>query len=345
MNSSSASPSDRQVRELARQVGRSLVDAAGPGNGRPLIAALSGGADSSAMVLLLADTQARHGWRVHAAHVDHQIQADTVRAVFRDAATTLAEMTAMPINLLDADARAEARASNDGLEAAARRVRYRALTQLALERGAQLVAVAHTQEDQAETVLLHIIRGSGLDGLSGMPPIRPLHDEVRLVRPMLGLTRSDSELVCSAYDWTPAHDPSNDLPEFTRNRIRQELLPLMRGFNPNIAEGLARMAHSLRGDRELLDLIGRETLAQVRDAEGVVQRRALLALPGQLQTRVIRAFCQEAGITLSAERTAAALQIILHGHGVVELPDGARLSVARGTIELLEGCPPNTGGG
>ena len=333
-------PTDRRIREIGRTVSRAVVDRLGQGFGKPLVVAVSGGADSSALLHLLADTRSRHGWRIRAAHVDHAIQSSAVRTRFRETSRRLATIVNVPLDIREADARAEADRTQDGLEAAARRVRYEALARLARERGAQAVAVAHTLDDQAETVLLHILRGSGLAGLSGMAPLRPLGDGLQLVRPMLEVTRTETEAVCRAYEWTPAEDPSNLDPVHTRNRIRMSLLPLMRELNPNVAERLAGLAGSVAGDRVLLEMMGAQALAQLRDEHGAIARRSFLSLPGQLQVRVIRAFCRERGVTLSAERTAAALQVIQHGHGVVELPEGGRLSVARGTIALDPGCPP-----
>lgn len=333
-------PIDRRNRETARTTARALVDHLGQGFGKPLVVAVSGGADSSALLLVLADTQARHGWRIRAAHVDHAIQSERVRERFRLAAQKLATFAGVPLDLLHADARAEAETSKDGIEAAARRVRYAALAAIARERGAPAVAVAHTRDDQAETVLMHLLRGSGLDGLSGMPPLRLMDDEVQLVRPMLNVTRAETESVCGAYGWAPVHDPSNDQPVHTRNRIRMSLLPVLRQLNPNIAERLAGLASSVAADRELLEMVGRQALDQLRDEQGAIARRSFLSLPGPLQVRVIRAFCREHGVTLSAERTTAALQVIQHGHGVVELPEGGRLSVAGGTIAFKLACPP-----
>ena len=334
-------PTDRRIREIGRGVARQLVESVGSGAGRQLIVAVSGGADSSALLLLLSDTQSRHGWRVHAAHVDHLIQAASVRDEFRASATELAATAGVPLEIVEADASSEADSSSDGLEAAARRVRYRALNDLALSLGAPAVATAHTQDDQAETVMLHILRGSGLDGLSGMPRVRPLSDEVALVRPMLDVSRAETESVCQAYGWTPAHDPSNDDLIHTRNRVRRSLLPLMQAINPNVTERLAELARSVGSDRELLDLVGRQALEQILDEDGGLPRRLLLSLPGQLQVRVIRSFTQAHGVTLSSERTASALQVIHNGHGVVELPEGVCLRVAGGAVTIEGSSPPD----
>ena len=335
-------PVDRRIREIGRHASRALVDGVGMGFGRPLVVAISGGADSSAMLLLLADTQSRHGWRVRTAHIDHLIQTEPVRDGFRLAARAVAARAGVPIDVVEADATTEAASSSDGLEAAARRVRYDALARIAQERGAPVVAVAHTEDDQAETVLLHILRGSGLDGLSGMPRTRALNDDVQLVRPLLDVTRSETELVCRAYDWQPVDDPSNDELDHTRNRIRRSLVPLMKEINPNISERLSQLARSVSSDRELLELIGQQTLEQLRDDDGALQRRQVRLLPGPLQNRVLRALCRERGLILSAERTAAALQVIHTGHGTVELAHGMRLRVVGGMITLTDGCPPHS---
>ena len=336
-------PTDRRIRDIGRRISRALVESIGTGFGRPLIAAISGGADSSAMLLLLADTQSRHGWRLRTAHVDHRIQTTETREHFREKCEELAAIAELPFECLEVDAPAEAAASSEGLEAAARHVRYVGLTQLAEDRGAPVVAVAHTQDDQAETVLMHIIRGSGLDGLSGMPKERPLNAEVQLVRPLLDVTRAETEAVCEAYGWNPVHDPSNDELAHTRNRIRHSLIPRMAEINPNVAARVAQLARAAESDRQLLDLIGSQTLSQLVDEHGAVPRRPFLTLPGQLQSRVVRALCREHGLILTAERTAAALQVIHMGHGVVEFPAGARLSVVGGTIEVHNpprGLPP-----
>ena len=329
--------SERQLRALARTASDALVDAVGEGHGRALIAAVSGGADSSAMLWLLRDTQQRHGWRVRAAHVDHGIQTAEVRRSFRCAVQRLCAQLGVPLDILEADAPADADRSGDGLEAAARRVRYQALSELALERGAPIVAAAHTRDDQAETVLLHILRGSGLDGLSGMAIRRSLADGVDLVRPMLQLSRADSEAVCRAIGVEPVHDPANDSSVHTRNRIRQSLLPLLREFNPNAASRLAQLAQLASDERALLDQITQDALESARNADAL-DRRALLSLPDALRARVVRLFCREQSIELTSERTAAALAVITSGHGVVELP-GGRLSVADGTVTLDTAAP------
>ena len=335
----------RPTRARARRVSDALLQAVGPGHGRPLIVAVSGGADSSALLLLLADTVSRHGWSLRAAHVDHRIESEDVRATFSRAAQGLAQRLGLPFDLLQVDAPAEAARNSDGIEAAARTVRYDALIQLARNLGAPAIAAAHTQDDQAETVLLHLLRGSGLDGLSGMPLLRSLTDgidNINLVRPMLSLSRADSESVCRAIGWQPVHDPSNDSDAHTRNRVRRTLLPLMRDINPRVVERLASLSELASADRAALEDLTRCALEQVKQAQrGRIQtldRRRMLDLPPTLAARVVREYCQARGIALSAERTAAAMAVITSGHGTAQLPGGS-LSVADGTVSLALNRP------
>ena len=294
----------RPIQALAHRTARALTAAVGQGEGRLLLAALSGGPDSAALLFLLKESQPQHGWPLRAAHIDHGIQAAPIRQSFRDTAQAAADLAEVPLDIVEVDAPAEAAARGAGLEAAARSVRYQALTQLAQQHHAAAVATAHTRDDQAETVLLHLLRGSGLDGLSGIPQQRALSRSVQLVRPLLGMTRSDTEAVCRASRFPPVHDPANADPHPTRNRIRRDLLPHLQEFNPRITERLATLAATAAEDRALLEEITAAALAQVQEDATALNRRRLLALSPPLRRRVLRQFCTP----LSAERTAAALQ-------------------------------------
>lgn len=336
----------RELRAMGSRAARALLEAAGPGHGRTLLVGLSGGPDSAAMLLLLADTQARHGWRLRAAHVDHGIQEATVRAEFQAAATSVARQARVPLDVVEVDAPAEL-SGGGGIEAAARRARYRALARIAEDRRAELIAVAHTLDDQAETVLLHILRGSGIDGLAAMPPIGPVPETdsgLQLVRPLLGHSRNETQRVCALRDVRAVDDPANRDLSRTRNRLRHEALPLLRQFNPQVDTALSELAKSARGDRELLDAQTRQALAEASVASEhslVLDRRALLACAPALQARVLRELGARRGTRLTAERTRAALGVLRRGHGVVELGAGVRLRVAGGrvTLDAVESGP------
>ena len=158
----------------------------------------------------------------------------------------LAALVGVPLVCGGSDVRGLARRDHLSLEDAARRVRYAFLADAALGCGANVVATGHTSDDQAETVLLHLLRGAGLDGLGGMSPRAawPFSggQSLFLVRPLLALSRSDAAAYCAAAGIHAVDDPSNHSLRFGRNRVRHELLPKMREFNPRVSAALVRVA-------------------------------------------------------------------------------------------------------
>ena len=335
---------DRATRALLRRVQRNLLDALGPGEGREIIAALSGGPDSSALLLALAEGGERTGWRPRAVHVDHRIADTEQRRRFRQAAARAAELAGAPLELRSVDAPQRERERGTGIEAAAREVRYEALAAAAREIGATVVAVAHTRNDQAETMLLHIVRGAQLDGLAGMRPLAPLPyaegaPPLRLVRPMLDLTRDDTRAICAAWGFEPAEDPANDDLERLRNRLRHRLLPQLRELNPQLDAALARLAEGAAADRAFLDQAAAAALdgltAGDEDAEGAWPRAELAALHPALRRRVLRLIAAGAGLELSGERTAAAERLLARDSGEVQLGGGVSLRLRRGRLALV----------
>ncbi len=350
---------DRATRALLRRVQRNLLDALGPGEGREIIAALSGGPDSSALLLALAEGGERTGWRPRAVHVDHRIADTEQRRRFRQAAARAAELAGAPLELRSVDAPQRERERGTGIEAAAREVRYEALAAAARERGAEVVAVAHTRDDQAETVLLRMLRGAQLDGLVGIRPLAPLPHalphasadvgrDIRLVRPMLTLTRAETTAICAAWGFAPVHDPANRDLRRLRNRVRRELLPRLRELNPQIDAALARLADGVGLDRDFLDQTAAAALAAAPpDDDGTRPRRALAALHPALRRRALRLLAAQASLELSAERTAAADALLRADSGEVELGGGLSLRSRRGRIGLIrrgEPRPPAGGG-
>ena len=185
------------------------------------------------------------------------------------------------------DARALARERRLSLEDAARRLRYRFLRQVARDAGARRICVAHTQDDQAETVLLHLLRGSGLAGLTGM---RPLHGDI--ARPLLTITRAQTEAYCAARGWEPREDETNRDERYLRNRVRLRLLPAMEAYNPQLRRALARMAATLADDEALLTSATNEAWAEVVVGESpgtvALELAALGEQPRALRRRLIR---------------------------------------------------------
>jgi tRNA(Ile)-lysidine synthase len=272
--------------------------------------ALSGGVDSLALAACLAFVAPREGWIAGAVVVDHGLQAGSADVAARAAeqARTLG---------LDAEVVAVEVGTEGGPEAAARDARYAVLR----SRPVDAVLLGHTLDDQAETVLLGLGRGSGPRSLAGMPAVDGM---VR--RPFLGLRRADTERICTASDlpwWT---DPHNADRGFRRNRLRHEVMPLLEDvLDGGVAEALARTADQLRADTALLD----ELAAEVADPCDV----ALLAgLPAALRSRVLRRAALEAGADrsqLAAVHVGELDRLITdwHGQDRVELP--GRISASR----------------
>ncbi len=232
----------------------------------PLVVGVSGGADSLALLALLRET----GQALIVAHFNHQLrpEADADEAHVR----AVAEKLGMLFTNDSADVAAYAAGQRLSPEEAARKLRYTFLFRVARERGAAAVAVAHTADDQAETVLMHFLRGAGLSGLKGMlgqTLLTEFDDRIPLIRPILHLTRSETEAVCHAKGLDFRLDASNADTTYFRNRLRHELIPLLETYNPQVRAALVRTANSLQGDFELLNNLLDETWQACVKATGV----------------------------------------------------------------------------
>jgi tRNA(Ile)-lysidine synthase len=206
----------------------------------PLIVAVSGGPDSTALLLLLADLADEFGLVLHVAHFDHRARPKQ-SAADADFVAKLANRLGVPIRVGRADT--PTRSEDD-----ARRARYAFLRRAAQEIGATAIATGHTRDDQAETVLLHLARGSGLAGLAGM---RPLRDAI--ARPILAIGREDTAAVCRVARIRPRVDPTNRSLKYARNRVRLKVIPELAKINPRATEAIARLAAAaagLGGDEE-----------------------------------------------------------------------------------------------
>jgi tRNA(Ile)-lysidine synthase len=279
-----------------------------------VLVACSGGADSLALLAATIFEFRRMDARVIGAVVDHGLQddsADHTARVVAQMATLGADETA--------SIRVHVDVSDGGLEAGAREARYAALGQLAAHFGADAVLLGHTLSDQAETVLLGLTRGSGGRSLAGMR--RSFHqDGVRFSRPLLDVTRAQTEAACVAEGiefWT---DPHNSDPRFLRSRVRHDVLPVLeRELGPGVAETLARTADQLRRDMESLDRQAGRVLQDVRAGHGIdafIDIWALEPMGAAIVSRVVRLAAVEAG-ALPAELFAVhvdALAGLVVGH-------------------------------
>lgn len=231
---------DKADRRLWRTVGQTVRPFSLTSSHTKLLVGVSGGADSLALLHLL--WQRLGAARLVVAHLDHGLRP----AAAAEAAFVEATAAAWQIPFVSQKINVARLAECDklSLEAAGRQARYRFLAEQAQVVGATAVAVAHHADDQAETVLLHLLRGSGSAGLRGMRPVSdvPGAKGVVLVRPFLHLSRAEIEAYCARHGLEPRHDSSNDDGQFTRNRIRHELLPLLESYNPQISARLQQLA-------------------------------------------------------------------------------------------------------
>lgn len=213
-----------------------------------VLVAVSGGPDSVALLHLLLRLREERPFKLHIFHLDHGLRPDSAA----DAAFVeqISRTWNVPATVLRRDVHAERR-PKESTQQAARRVRYEAMRQVARDVGADRIALAHHADDQAETVLLRLLRGTGVTGLGAMRYRRG-----PFIRPLLDVPRSAVEAYCEAFQLETRHDPSNLSTEYVRNKIRLELMPLLRAeYNPNIRLTLNRMATLLRDDDDLLEAL------------------------------------------------------------------------------------------
>jgi tRNA(Ile)-lysidine synthase len=287
------------LRLVADRAARALAAAGVPAAGDGLAVAVSGGADSLALLHALRTLAGPRGWRLAVVTVDHGLRSGSAAdATFVVDHAKALGLDARLATLAAADLERHRRAGQEG---AARAARYEALWRAAGELGCGWLATGHTLDDQAETVLLQLLRGAGPDGLAGMT-VR----SGRLLRPLLGVRRAETRGCCAAVgvDWR--EDPTNDEPGPLRNRVRQRLLPLLEELRPGAAVALARTAGLAADERDWLDPLVAATLAGARgnapvdpEASGAValDAGALAELPISLARRVVRAAARQAGAT------------------------------------------------
>jgi tRNA(Ile)-lysidine synthase len=274
--------------------------------GETVVVGVSGGPDSLCLLHLLCGLRQELGLSVHVAHLHHGLRGadadDDARFV-----QTLAEGWGLPCTVERADVPALARELRLAAEEAARCARYSFLIRVAEATGSRTIAVGHTADDQAETVLMHWLRGAGLAGLRGMPPSTPLVDfrllapaadtpartgGARLIRPLLEVTRAEIVEYCAAQGLEPRFDRTNLDTTHFRNWLRCEVLPLLASHNPNVREVIRRSARVIADDYALLRSLLEEARPRVvaeETAECVVLDLAeWRALPTSLQRAVLR---------------------------------------------------------
>ena len=290
--------------------------------GKKLLCAVSGGADSMCLLHLLTS----QGLDVTAAHFEHGIRGEES---LRDAAfvETWCKARGIPFVLGHGDAPGYARAHGMGLEEAARELRYRFLREAMEETRAELILTAHNRDDNAETVLLNLIRGSGTAGLCGVPPMRGA-----ILRPLLTVSREEIEAYLTAHSVPHVEDSSNQSDDYTRNLIRRRVMPLLREINPRFSEAAARTARLARRDEDCLSALAAEFLkGELKDES--LSLKALCSLHPAIASRVVRQLFPG----LSMERCEAVLAFARgREYGILELP-GRVIRREQGRLYLSAG--------
>ncbi|MFZ1746233.1 MAG: tRNA lysidine(34) synthetase TilS [Nitrospirales bacterium] len=257
-------------------------------SGDRIVVAVSGGPDSVALFRCLVELRTRWHWDICIGHVDHGFRGAESEgdAKFVEA---LGGRFGVPVMVRRLHLnKYDAKLKKESLQEYARRARYRALEQMVLDRKATKLVLGHTADDQAETVLMWMLRGCGTGGLGGIPPKRGMY----VVRPLLDIHRSEIVAYLEERQEESRVDSSNGEPVYLRNRIRQHLIPQLKQYSPGIVNVLTRQAHILRDDHAYLETVADEAFQRtcVSDAMGERQfdRMALLNIPLPIRRRVVR---------------------------------------------------------
>lgn len=325
---------------------RSWLDAGHIAASAPLLVACSGGADSLALAAAVHQTtQARPPAASPSARGDHagvtrQVTAAVIDHGLQPGSAQVAAAAAAQLRHLgyaSVTVRRVAVGTEGGLEAAARAARYEALGALATELGDETaVLLAHTQNDQAETVLLGLGRGSGPRSIAGMQPWR-----APWARPLLGVSRRDTENACRELGLTPWRDPHNTNPTYTRVRLRREVLPLLdEVLGGGVHPALARTAELMRDDLAALDAVALRAAAETVLVSGAVDCRALSEWPSAVRRRVLRHWVRtrlgDSAPALTYRHLVALEEAVIRGHSgwQVRLPGGADVRRVGATLYL-----------
>ncbi len=316
---------------------RSSLRRADLGDGAVFVAC-SGGADSLALAAGCAFIAPRRELRPALVTVDHGLQAGSRERA--DAVATWAAKEGFdPVVVETVDVRGRP----GGPEAAARDARYEALVRVARRHGSATVLLGHTRQDQAETVLLALLRGGGLRGLAGMPERRE-RDGVVLVRPLLDVSRAQTRAACAALGLEPWDDPHNTDRAFARARARLLLQSLVDELGEAVVGNLARTASLAATDAALLDELAGAARTAATEADGSLRVADLAGLAPALRSRVLHDWVRGLGVPGAAlsRRHVTALDDLVenwHGQGAIHLPGG--LTVVRDRARLTSRPPGN----
>ena len=298
-----------------------------PPEGGVLLCAVSGGRDSVCLLHYLAAIAPQRGFTVAAGHLNHQMRPEARRD--EDFVRELCRTLGVAFYTEAAPVYETAARWGLGVEETGRRLRYEFLFRTADAIGADRIATAHHAQDQAETVLLNLLRGTGPEGLGGIPPVRG-----RIVRPLLQTSRAEIEDYLQENGLSHVEDSTNEDTHYARNRLRRELWPQLETINPALTKAIGRTAEILRRENDYLDTLAAERLPPEGAA---VETAALLAAPEALRPRMVRLLLDRMPTgkkDVGAVHIEAVLTLAAGGGGTLDLPAGLRAVCRKGRLRL-----------
>lgn len=295
-------------------------------NGDKVIVALSGGSDSVTLLHCLKALEAELGITVYACHINHNLRgedSDSDQAYVQ----RLCEKIKIPLRVFSVDVSGTVQ-KHQSTEERARELRYEVFRQLSGELGAK-VATAHNACDNTETVLMNMLRGTGLKGLCGIPPVRDY-----LIRPLIGCSKDEILGYCKENELEYVTDMTNFSTAYTRNKVRIELMPKLLEVNPSLIETVRRMTLNLTSDSEFLEGMAQEALDSARLSDGVYASDKLRMLPQPIFTRTVSLMLKEKGIEPTALRINGFTGIIAKGIGKINIEKNKFAVVRKGKAEI-----------
>ncbi|MFC2052458.1 tRNA lysidine(34) synthetase TilS [Chloroflexota bacterium] len=304
---------------------------------RRLLLAVSGGQDSVCLFHILIGLREELNIELHVAHLNHQLRGTESEA---DAqyVSQMAQQFGVPVTTEQRDVKAYQARQRISLEEAAREVRYNFLAEVARSIGTERVAVGHTTDDHVETILMHLIRGTGTRGLRGLQPISYWQSSgsvLTVIRPLLRVSRQETAAYCHDHQLIPRVDTSNFSLSPLRNKIRHQLVPLLRSYNPGVTEALLRTARIAGDDIAFLDKESSRLWSKIAQRQGetvVLNKQKFLKLPPVLQRYLLRAAIEKLLGNLK-DIEARHIEEIM---AVLSKPAGKRLSLPGGLIFTIE---------
>jgi tRNA(Ile)-lysidine synthase len=322
---------------LVESVRRTLRDRALLSPSDKVLVALSGGPDSVALLHVLRALR----YPVEIAHFDHQTRAGA-SAADAEFCRALARACSLPFHLESRAVAEEAQAGGASFEEHARRLRYDFLLRTAAARGCTAVATGHHADDQAETVLLRMVRGASPRGLGGIPPAREA-DGIRIVRPLIDCSRADILAFLEQQGLEYRTDATNTDPRHLRNRVRHDLLPRLReAYNPRIDDALRRLAEVQRTENEYLEAEAAAFLERCLLEQDRLDREAFARGHRALQRRAVLEWAWRHGVDCPFDRADDAVEFLLHGPAgrAFDLGGGRLLRNGRGVADLTPARAP-----